>query len=74
MNLKPELLDLLTQLGLVPDEVETLRSRMMSAVTALEAQVTALNSQIDQLLAQRDAAQTELAQAYITVGKLVTAN
>lgn len=74
MNLKSELLSTLNQLGITETELETLRSRMLSAVTALEAQVNALNSQIATLTFQRDAALAELQQANITVNKLIESN
>lgn len=71
MNLKPALLDTMTNLGVTPAELDLLRGRMMGAVSSLQAQITALESQIAALEAQRQAALTELAQANITVGKLV---
>lgn len=74
MNLKSELISTLNQLGVTETELETLRSRMLSAVTALEAQVNALNSQIATLTSQRDASLAELQQANITVNKLIESN
>jgi phage shock protein A len=70
-TLKPELLTTLTNLGITEPELETLRSRMMGAVTGLEANLSALNLQIEQLTAQRDAILAELQQAHITVSKLI---
>lgn len=72
MNLKPELLSALTNLGVTETELELLRTRMLSAVTGLEAQLNALGSQISTLSAQRDAVSAELQQANITVGKLIS--
>lgn len=71
MNLKPELLQVMADLGVTEPELETLRSRMMSAVTGLTAQLNALNSQIETLSAQRDALKEELSKANITVDKLI---
>lgn len=71
MNLKPELLQAMTNLGVSGPELDTLKSRMMFSVNSLEAQVNALNAQISQLTAQRDAAQQELSDALLTASKLV---
>jgi hypothetical protein len=71
MNIKTQLASTLIDLGVTETELETLRYRMLSAVTALEAQVNALNSQINTLTSQRDAAIAELQQANVTVGKLL---
>lgn len=71
MILNSSLIAVLSTLGVTDNELETLRSRMLSAVTALEAQVNALNSQINTLTSQRDAALAELQQANVTVGKLL---
>ncbi len=72
MNLKPELLTTMSNLGVTEPELELLRSRMLSAVTGLQAQLTALDAQIATLTAQRDTAAYELQQALQTVSKLVT--
>lgn len=72
MNLKPELQTTLTNLGVTEPELELLRSRMLSAVTGLEAQLNALDAQINTLSAQRDEVLVELQQASLTVGKLVS--
>lgn len=70
MNLKPELLSTLTDLGLTAPELELFRDRMLMAVTGLEAQINALDAQIATLESQRDAVAAELAQANVTVAKL----
>lgn len=72
MNLNPTLLATLTSLGLSEAEVSLLESRMMSAVTSLEAQLNALNAQISTLSVQRDAIAEELAVAQVTVAKLLS--
>ena len=61
----------MSALGVTERELELLRSRMLGAVTGLQAQITALDTQIATLQAQRDAAAHELAAAQVTVGKLV---
>jgi len=71
MNLKPTLLTTMSNLGVTSAELELLRGRMMGSVSSLQAQIVALESQIAVLESQRQAALTELAQAQITVGKLV---
>lgn len=71
MNLKPELLAVLSELGVTAPELEPLKERMMSAVTSLQAYMTALDAQIDTLTAQRDAAAESLVQANVTVNKLL---
>lgn len=71
MNLRPELLETMSVLGVTEPELDLLRSRMLGAVTGLQAQLTALDAQIATLQAQRDAVVTELKQANFTVGKLV---
>jgi len=71
MNLKPELLSVLTGLGVTGAELDTLKARMMFSVTSLEAQVSALDTQIATLTAQRDAARQELEAALVTASKLV---
>lgn len=70
MNLKPELLDVLTALGVTPEEVDLLRERMLSAVTSWQAKVTALDAQIATLEAQRVEALAALDQGLTTVNKL----
>lgn len=71
MNLHPDVLATLISRGLTEPEIALLASRMLSAVTSLQAQLTALDAQISTLTAQRDAVQAELNQANITVGKLI---
>jgi uncharacterized small protein (DUF1192 family) len=71
MNIRPQLLTILTNLGVTEPELETLKARMMFSVTSLEAQVDALNAQIATLAAQREAAQQELSVALLTASKLV---
>lgn len=71
MNLKPQLLDTMTALGVTEPELDLLRSRMLSAVTGLQAQISALDMQIATLQAQRDAVAAELGRASVTVGKLI---
>jgi hypothetical protein len=71
MNIRPQLLTILTNLGVTEPELETLKARMMFSVTSLEAQVDALKAQIVTLTAQRDAARQELSVALLTASKLV---
>ena len=71
MNLHPDVLATLVARGLTQAEIELLASRMLSAVTGLQAQLNALDMQIATLQSQRDAVQAELGQANITVGKLI---
>lgn len=71
MNLKPQLLHVMTELGVTGAELETLRARLMFSVTSLEAQAGALDAQIATLTAQRDAARRELEAALVTASKLV---
>jgi homogentisate 1,2-dioxygenase len=71
MNLKPELLAVMTQLGVTEPELAVLASRMTFAVSSLEAQLNALNSQINQLTQQRDAVLAELQEGQLTMNKLV---
>jgi uncharacterized small protein (DUF1192 family) len=71
MNIRPQLLTILTNLGVTEPELETLKARMMFSVTSLEAQVDALNAQIATLTAQREAAQQELSVALLTASKLI---
>jgi D-serine dehydratase len=71
MNLKPQLLDTMTTLGVTEPELDLLRSRMLGAVTGLQAQLSALDMQIATLQAQRDAVAAELGRASVTVGKLI---
>ena len=70
MNLKPELLAALTELGVTSTELDLLRERMLSAVTSLAAQLTALDAQISTLTAQRNEVQMKLSGALVTVEKL----
>jgi uncharacterized small protein (DUF1192 family) len=71
MNLKPILLDAMTALGVTPNELETLKARMLFSVSSHEAQIAALNAQIDTLTAQRNEAQSALAAARLTAAKLI---
>jgi homogentisate 1,2-dioxygenase len=71
MNLKPELLAVMTQLGVTEPELAVLASRMTFAVSSLDAQLNALNAQIDQLTQQRDAVLAELQAGQVTMNKLV---
>lgn len=71
MNLKPELLSTMNNLGVTEAELQVLQSRMLSAVTSLEASLNALNAQINTLTMQRDTIATELADAKVTVAKLI---
>ena len=71
MNLKPQLLTTLTNLGITEAELPILSDRMLSLVSSLEAQIDALNAQIATLTAQRDAVRKELVAALVTASKLV---
>lgn len=70
MNLKPELLQALVDLGVTSDEVALLQDRMLSAVTGLQASLNALDAQIAQLQSQRATIVAELSAATVTVSKL----
>lgn len=72
MNLKTELINTMTTLGLTEPELALLYDRMMGTVTGLEAQITALDTQIATLTSQRGTIVAELAQAKVTVSKLIT--
>lgn len=74
MNLRPELLSTMAQLGVTEAELDLLRGRMLSAVTSLQAQLNALDAQIATLNAQRDVLVGELSQANVTISKLVDPN
>lgn len=73
MDLKPELLLTLTNLGVTEAELETLRQRMLYSVTSLEGQLAALDAQISALQAQRASLAIEHASAVVTVAKLIEA-
>lgn len=70
MNLKPELLTTLINLGVDKEELVLLGDKMLSAVTNLQANLAALNSQIESLNAQREAVLVELNKGLSTVSKL----
>ena len=74
MNLKPELLQTMNDLGVTEAELETLRGRMLFSVTSLEAQITAITAQITTLQSQQTDLVNELAAANVTLGKLVVAD
>ena len=71
MNLKPELLSTLTNLGVSEEELVLLRDRMLSSVTSIQAQITALDGQISTLQGQKVEAEGRLAQAQVTLSKLL---
>lgn len=71
MNLKPELLATLTNLGITEAELPVLFDRMMSLVTSLEAQINALSAQIDTLSAQKVELQTQLTASQVIAAKLL---
>lgn len=71
MNLKSELLQTLTDLGVTPDELTLLQGRMLSAVSSLQAGIMALDAQIATLQGQRGELAAELNQASVTVAKLI---
>lgn len=72
MNLKPALLQTMSDLGITEAELETLKDRLMFSVTGLQAQLNALEAQITTLSAQRDMVNQELSAALVTVSKLVS--
>lgn len=72
MNLKPELLQTMLNLGVNQEELAMLMDKMMSAVVSRQAAITALDAQIATLTSQREAVFAELQQANVTVGKLVS--
>jgi hypothetical protein len=74
MNLKPELLATLTNLGITEAEVPILYDRMMSLVTSLEANINALSAQIDTLSTQRAELEIQLAAGQAIASKLLTQN
>lgn len=74
MNLKPELLATLTNLGITEAEIPVLFDRMMSLVTSLEATIVALNTQIDSLTAQRAEAEIKLAAGRTIAAKLLVSS
>ena len=49
MQLKPLLLQTMTELGITPEELDMLRGRMLSSVTSLQAGITSLDAQISTL-------------------------
>jgi hypothetical protein len=71
MQLKPLLLQTMTDLGVTPDELVLLQGRMLSAVSSLQANLVALDAQISTLQRQREEVAAELGQASTTVMKLV---
>jgi hypothetical protein len=71
MNLKPELLITLTNLGITEAELPVLYDRMMSLVTNLQANINALTAQIDTLSAQKVELETQLAAGQAIAAKLL---
>jgi hypothetical protein len=71
MNLKPELLATLTNLGITEAELPVLYDRMMSLITDLQAQVTALSSQIESLETQKAEAEQKLIDGQVIAYKLL---
>lgn len=71
MNLKPELLATLTNLGITETELPVLYDRMMSLVTNTNATIMALDTQIHTLTTQRNEAMTRLTEAQAIAAKLL---
>lgn len=71
MELKPELLQTMLNLGVDPSEIGMLMEKMLSAVTSRQAELTAIDAQISTLNSRRDTLIAELAEADITVAKLI---
>jgi hypothetical protein len=71
MNLKPELLTTLTNLGITEAEIPVLFDRMMSLVTSLQASINALSAQIDTLSAQKVELEAQLAAGQGIAAKLL---
>jgi hypothetical protein len=71
MNLKPELLTTLINLGITEAELPVLYDRMMSLITDLQAQVTALSSQIESLETQKAEAEQKLIDGQVIAYKLL---
>jgi len=71
MNLKPELLATLTNLGITEAELPILFDRMMSLVTSLQANINALSAQIDTLTAQKAELETQLTAGQAIAAKLL---
>jgi peptidoglycan hydrolase CwlO-like protein len=62
----------LNELGVTTDiELNILRERVLSTVSARQAQLNALNSQIDTLTRERDELVAEITSANITINKLL---
>ena len=72
MNLKPELLTALTNLGITEQELPILYDRMMSLVTSLQANINALSAQIDTLSTQKTELETQLVASQAIAAKLLT--
>jgi hypothetical protein len=71
MNLKPELLTTLINLGITEAELPVLYDRMMSLITDLQAQVTALSSQIESLETQKAEVEQKLIDGQVIAYKLL---
>jgi hypothetical protein len=72
MNLKPELLTTLTNLGITEEELPVLYDRMMSLVTSLQASINAVSAQIDTLTTQKAELEVQLAASQTIAAKLLT--
>jgi len=72
MNLNPNLLQVLTDLGVDRAELEMLKGRMLSSVSSLQARLTSLDVQLAVLSEQRSQVAKELMEANVTVGKLIS--
>jgi hypothetical protein len=71
MQLKPELLTVLNNLGVTEAELPILYDRMMSLVTNLNATITSLDAQISTLTSQRAEIEVQLAEAQTIASKLL---
>lgn len=71
MNLKPELLDTLTKLGITEAELPILYDRMLSLVSSLQAQINSLDAQIVTLSAQKVEAEQKLKAGQVIAAKLL---
>jgi len=71
MNLKPELLTTLTNLGITKEELPILYDRMLSLVSSLQAQINSLDAQIATLTSQKAEAEGKLKAGQIIAMKLL---
>lgn len=71
MQLKQELIDTMTLLGISESELEYLKTKMLSTVIDLEASLTAIEAQISTLNTQKEEIQSKLAETSGMIAKLI---